>query len=216
MASLLEKTLQQYPRPCLTDAELAVLLPGTPDSRYSKVKRMLAEGKLLRIRRGLYCLTEEIGYFKKPWLFELAQYIYGPSYISLQSALSFHNLIPEAVYTTTSVAGKRAKEYETSLGCFDYKQVPLEDLYLEVELIKENDSQCFIAKPWKAICDYVYCYRMDWNSLVPLAKSLRIEIDELPVLRTEEIQLLDNYYHQQRMSRFLKGIKHDLMRREIK
>lgn len=210
MSRLLEATLRSHPRPYLTDTDLEALLDGTPDSRYGKVKRMLAQGKLLHIRRGLYCITDVIGYLKKPHSFELAQYIYGPSYISLESALSFHNLIPEAVYTITSVTSKRSKEFETPLGIFSYQQVPLEDLYTEVELIKENEHQFFMAKPWKAICDYIFCYRKDWKNLEPLLKSLRINLENLPILRNEEIQLFDEYYHQKRVSLFLKGIQKDL------
>src|SRR5438270_12510241 len=125
MAKILERALQNYPRPYLTDIELERLLGGTPDSRYGKVKRMLVQGKLLHIRRGLYCITRELGYLQKPSLLEMAQYIYGPSFISLESALSYHNLIPEAVYTTTSVTSKRSKEFKTPLGYFSYRQVPL-------------------------------------------------------------------------------------------
>lgn len=210
MANLLEKRLLTYPRPYLTDAELAALLDGTQDSRYSKVKRMLAQNKLLHIRRGLYCITDEIGYGKKPNSFELAQYIYGPSYISLESALSFHGLIPEAVFTTTSVSNKRSKEFETPLGLFSFQQVHFLDLYTAVDLIKENGYQFFMAKPWKAICDYVFCYRKDWKGIDPLLSSLRIELENLPFLNNDEVYLLDEYYHSQRMKRFLKGVQIDL------
>src|SRR5580692_8559792 len=141
MANLLLKTLQTYPRPYLSDADLEVLLDGTPDSRYGKIKRLLAQGKLLHVRRGLYCLTEELGYLTKPHSLELAQHIYGPSYISLESALSFHRLIPEAVYTVTSATAKRSKEFRTPLGVFSYLRLPLESFYVEVELIKENGRQ---------------------------------------------------------------------------
>lgn len=208
----LEESLRQYARPYLTDAELAVLLDGTPDSRYAKTKRMLAQGKLLHIKRGLYSLTDKLGYPIKPHPFELAQYIYGPSYISLESALSYHQLIPERVYTITSCTGKRAKEFETPLGHFSYLHLPEENLFTGVELVKENDYQFFMAKPWKAICDYIYCYKYDWKSLEPLEKSLRIEISDLPLLREEEIQLLDEYYHQKRISVFLKNIRGELTR----
>jgi hypothetical protein len=210
MTKILGQALHNYPRPYVTDSELESLLDGTPDSRYGKVKRMIAQGKLLHIRRGLYCLTNEMGYFRKPSLFELAQYIYGPSLISLESALSFHNLIPEAVYTTTSVAGKRSKEVETPLGRFSYRQVPQQDLFTATVLCREDTQQFFIAKPWRAICDYVFCYRLDWRSVEPLINSLRIEVDSLPRLLTEEAQLLDNYYQHSRISRFLKGIQKDL------
>lgn len=210
MTKQLEKILRNHPRTYLTDAELEALLPGTANSRYGIVKRMLAQGKLLHLRRGLYCITNEIGYIKKPHPYELAQYVYGPSYISLESALSYHHLIPEAVYTTTSVTSRRSKEFETPLGIFSYRQVPLEDLYMEVEIIEENGYKFFMAKPWKAICDYIFCYKKNWNNLEPLLNSLRIDFDNLPILQNEESQLLEEYYHHARVSRFLKGIKKEI------
>lgn len=197
-------------RPYLSETELELTMNGTPDSRYSKVKRLLAQGKLLHIRRGLYCLTDKMGCVTKPHPFELAQYIYGPSYISFESALSFHRLIPETVYTVTSATGKRSKEFQTPLGAFSYLHLPIENLYTQVELIKENDYQFFMAKPWKAICDYVYSYKKNWTSLEPLSESLRINLEDLPILRDEEIQLLEEYYHNTRLDRFLKGIRKDL------
>lgn len=214
MEKLIE-SLRSYPRPYLTDIELGVLLNGTPDSRYGKVKRLLAQGKLLHLRRGLYCLTDKMGYFTKPHPFELAQYIYGPSYISLESALSFHKLIPESVYTTTSVTSKRSKEFQTPLGLFSYLHLPLESFFTEVELVKENGYQFFMAKPWKAICDYLYCYKKDWTNLNPLAESLRINCDDLPVLREEEIQLLEEYYRHTRISRFLKGVQRESLMKRV-
>lgn len=208
MPRRLEPILRTYPYSHVSDMELEYWLDGTPDSRYGKVKRLLAQGSLLHIRRGLYCLTDLIGHAAKPHPFELAQYIYGPSYISLESALSFHQLIPETVYTVTSVTTKRSNEFQTPLGLFSYLHLPLENFYTEVELIKENNNAFFIAKPWKAICDYVFCYKKDWDSLTPL-DSLRIDRNELPLLRNEEIELLDEYYQHTRMSRFLKGIKYE-------
>jgi hypothetical protein len=160
--SFLEEILRQRPTPYLTDGELEHLLDSTQNSRFSKVKRLIAQGKLLHIKRGLYCITEKVGYPTKPHPFCLAQYIYGPSYISLESALSYHQLIPEAVYTTTSVCTKRSKEFHTPLGVFSFNHLPGINFFTEVELIKEDDYQFFMAKPWKAICDYVFCYKKDW------------------------------------------------------
>jgi predicted transcriptional regulator of viral defense system len=206
MKNSMENNLRKLQRPYLSDTELATLLDGTADSRYSKVKRLLAQGKLLHIRRGLYCLTEAIGYLGQQHPYELAQHIYGPSYISLESALSFHQLIPERVYTITCVSTKRAKEFQTPLGVFNYLRLPAVDFYTEVELINENKHPFLIAKPWKAICDYIYCYKKDWISLKPLIHSLRIEPDNLPELRSEEMQLLNDYYRHNRISRFLKSL----------
>ena len=203
---LLEQTLRNYPRPYINDGELKVLLNGTPNSRYGKVKRLLAQGRLLHIRRGLYCLTDWVGYAEKPHPFELAQYVYGPSYISFESALSYHQLIPEAVYTITNATSSRSKEFKTPLGLFSYHRLPAENLYTQVEIAHLGRCRFLMAKPWKAICDYVFCYKKDWDSLEPLQESLRMNLNDLPFLRNEEIQLLDEYYHQKRISQFLKGI----------
>lgn len=206
----LKNKLQHHPSPYVNNLEIAAFLDGSANSRYGKVKRLLAQGKLLHIRRGLYCLTEELGYTTKPHPFELAQYIYGPSYISLESALAYHKLIPEAVHTITNVCTNRSKEFHTPLGVFSYLHLPLENFYTEVELITENNYRFFMAKPWKAICDYVFCYKKDWKNLDPLLKSLRINREDLPMLQDEDIELLDEYYHHQRIKKFLKGIKRDI------
>ncbi|HSW71384.1 MAG TPA: hypothetical protein VLH77_05335 [Gammaproteobacteria bacterium] len=73
-----------------------------------------------------------MGYLRKPHPFELAQYIYGPSYISLESALSFHKLIPETVYTVTSTTVKRSREFQTPLGVYSFLHLPPENFYVEV------------------------------------------------------------------------------------
>lgn len=206
MTGSLEGLLYHYQRPWLTDVDISMLSRGTPNSRYSQVKRLLAQKKLLHIRRGLYSLAETMGPRVKPHPFELAQYVYGPSYISLESALNFHGLIPEAVYAITSVCIKRSKVFNTPLGIFSYMRLPLENFYLDVEIVTENNNRFFIAKPWKAICDYIFCYKKNWAGIEPLCESLRIEPEELPILTAQEKERLDSYYHSQRISAFLKKI----------
>lgn len=207
----LEDKLRHFPRSCMTDAELESLLGNvSPDSRHGKVKRLVAQHKLLHIRRGLYCLTGTLGYPIQPHPFELASYIYGPSFISLESALAYHGLIPEAVHTTTSVCTKRAKEFHTPLGVFSYLHLPIENFYTAVELVTENHYRFFMAKPWRAIADYVFCYKKEWIGIEPVLQSLRIDREDLPLLSDTEVGLLEDYYQHRRLSRFFKGIQRDL------
>jgi predicted transcriptional regulator of viral defense system len=198
------------PNSLITDTELAFWLDGSPDSRYGKVKRLQQQGKLLHIRRGLYSVADASTPSAMLHPFELAHHIYAPSYISLESALAYYQLIPEAVYVTTSVSIKRSKEFDTPVGKFTYLKLPTKNFYLNVELITTNNHRFLIAKPWKAIFDYVYGYKKDWYNLDPLWKSLRIELDELPTLSEPEIELFDDYYASQRMTRFLRGIRREL------
>lgn len=204
------ETLQALSSPCLTDVDLSLLLKGSADSRYGKLKRLLAANKLIRIRRGLYCRTDVVDHSIKMHPFELAHHIYASSYISLESALAYHKLIPEAVYTITGVCTKRSKDFNTPLGLFSYSRLPLENFYIEVERITENASHFFMAKPWKAICDYVFCYKKNWTSLDPLLKSMRINVEDLPGISNKELEILDEYYHHMRLSRFIKAIKPEL------
>ena len=200
--------LRNSPKYCFTDNELELLLQSqSADSRYSKLKRLIAKGDLIHLRRGLYCVSDQLGHPLKPHPFELAQYIYGPSYISLESALSFHQLIPEAVYTVTSVCSKRSKEFHTPLGQFSYLHLPIENFYLGVALIKQNGYSFFMAKPWKAICDFIYCYKKDWHDLEPLIESMRVDYHALPILSDIEMEKLTEYYHRSRVSRFLQGVR---------
>ncbi|GAH12543.1 unnamed protein product, partial [marine sediment metagenome] len=74
------KDLLSFRRPYLTDIDLEVLWDTSPDSRYGRVKRLLKQGTLFHIRRGLYYLADRQS-SAKPHPFELAQYIYSPSYI---------------------------------------------------------------------------------------------------------------------------------------
>ena len=211
MKDSLEDILQHHQRPWLTDVDISLLSKGTPDSRYGQVKRLLAQEKLIHIRRGLYYLTERLGVRDKPHPFELAQYIYGPSYISLESALGFHGLIPEAVYEITSVCTKRSKVFNTPFGIFSYVHMPIENFYLDVEIVTEKNARFFIAKPWKAICDYIFCYKKEWANIETLFESLRIEQDELPILRDQEMEKLDAYYQSKRISTFLKKIHNGIL-----
>lgn len=208
--SQLETKMRKLAHPYLTDNELAMMLDGTADSRYGIVKRLMAQGKLLSVRRGLYALGEVLGYDRVLHPFELAQYVYGPSYISLESALSYHELIPEKVYTFTSVVAGRSKVFHTGLGVFSYSHVPALGLYTEVERVDQGNYQFFVAKPWRAICDYAYCYKKEWKSAGAMFEDLRINEGELPVLRNEVVSMLCDYYKSRRMNRFLKKMHSEL------
>lgn len=89
-----------------------------------KIHKLLAKGDIVRIRKGLYAFGRE--YRREPLSREvLANLIYGPSYISLEYALSYHGLIPERVSTVTSVALGRSRKFDTPVGTFTYQSLSL-------------------------------------------------------------------------------------------
>lgn len=209
MATKLEQKLTNHPIVCLTDAEVAAILNISDNQKYGQIKRAVKKRALIHVKRGLYCLGDYLT-IKKPHPFMLAQAIYWPSYLSLETALSYYGLIPEAVYTIASVTTKRAKEFKTCFGNFSYQKLPNRNFFTEVKLIKEENYNFFIASPWKAIADYIYCNKKDWKGLAPLSEDLRIEIDDLPQLSLKKIATLNDYYQDARIERFLRGVKREL------
>ena len=104
-----------------TDAAVRAILPDAVGLR-GKVFRLLASGDILRLKRGFYIFNEPQ---RKDALnvFGIANALYGPSYISLECALSHYGLIPEGVVDITSVNINRTKSFSTPIGNFTYRTI---------------------------------------------------------------------------------------------
>ena len=143
-------------------------------------------------------------------LFELAQRIYGPSYISFESALSHHGWIPESVPTITSASAKRSKTFSTPLGVFSFIFIPVNVFLIGVNQVSTGVETFFIATPWRAIGDYVYAYKKDWNGIHPLIQSLRIDEEHFAQTSGDELSEIQNNYRSRRVKTFFKGVLKDL------
>ena len=120
-----------------------------------KVSRLEKSNILIRLKKGLYIVSPDIT--NQSISKELiANHLYGPSYISLENALSFYGLIPERVYTTLSVTSKRKKSYNTPYGVFEYITVPIKYFSIGIsQEIVQNSYEYLIATPEKALCDLI-------------------------------------------------------------
>ncbi|MBI5873603.1 MAG: hypothetical protein HZB36_05615 [Candidatus Omnitrophica bacterium] len=209
MEKLVEKIIEFVPNDVFTDDVVANLLPGTPNSRYGIIKRAIAKGEIIHIKKGLYALAKK---FQRKGinLFGLAQLIYGPSYVSFESALNYHGWIPEAVYAVTSAASKNAKEFTTPLGVFSYKRIPFQSLFFGVDRVESPQGPYFMASPWKALIDYVYVYKKDWRGIDPVVKSLRVEIESMKNTNIDLLGQLGAIHKNSRIKKFIKGVEKDL------
>ncbi len=142
---------------------------------------------------------------------ELAQRIHGPSYISLEAALSFHDCIPEAVHAITSVAVARSREFNTPVGLFSFTRVPQRLFLAGVRRISEEGGGAFyVATPLKALADIVYAQRHCWQSIVPVVESLRFDDVYFADLTRDMYDEVLSAYKPGRVSRFLAGIRKEL------
>ncbi|MCL4377821.1 MAG: hypothetical protein M1409_05480 [Actinobacteria bacterium] len=88
-------------------------------------------------------------------LFEIANKIYSPSYISFEIALSYYELIPESVYKITSASTKKTYSFNTPVAKFDYKKIK-ESLFFGYEINNRDKYSYKIASPEKTILDFFY------------------------------------------------------------
>jgi len=137
--------------------ETGLLLAGDLDP--ANVRRQLSRwtrtGRIYQLRRGVYALAPP---FQKvnPHPFLVANRLVRGSYVSLQSALAYHGLIPEAVPATTSVTAIRPARWDTPLGVYEYRHVKKELLFGYQWTEVGNDQRAFVATAEKALLDLVH------------------------------------------------------------
>lgn len=204
-----ENLLLEWPLKTIKDVDLATIIPESAARRYALVNRALKKGILISLRRGLYLIGKP---FRKdlPNNFEIAHSIYGPSYISFESALSFHQWIPEAVYQVRCATAKRSKEFNTPLGVFQYVHVPDRACYLGVQRVGSDYESIFIAEPWKAVADHYYAYNRKWNHFEDLYLDMRIEREDMLESDLTTLKVLSENYQSNRVRKFLSKILRSL------
>jgi len=152
---------------------IADIEKNDPSFHKQRLSEWQKKGYIKKIRQGFYVfsnikITEEI-------LFLAANAIYRPSYISLEMALSLHGLIPESVYSITSITSKKTNRFRTVIGNFIYRHVKPE-LMFGYELKNYDGRSYMIAEIEKALLDYFYLnphIRDDKDF-----EGLRLNIDE--------------------------------------
>jgi|TARA_B110000093_G_scaffold148861_1_gene162075 hypothetical protein len=177
------------------------------------VHRATESGEVLQLKRGLYVLNES---FRKTHLhpFAVAPMLYAPSTISLESALAFHGLIPEAVYQTTSTTSRRTRRFATPLGDFTFQSVPSSNRLAGVESIKlDNNSWAFVASPIRAIADLVYLRKeVDWDTdgIAFLTESMRIELDDLFAMSLATVNEVIESIRNKRTQKYMHQLSEEL------
>ena len=163
-----------------------------------KVTRLLADGDIIRIKKGLYCFGE--AFRREPVSREyLANLILGPSYVSLEFALSFHGLIPERVEHLTSVTTQRSRAFITPMGHFSYQTLSNPRYAVGAFLETSGSVQFLIASPEKALADKVWKdKRFDGRRVSDyepyLLEDLRIDPDGLRALDRHRLRTVADAY----------------------
>lgn len=164
--------------PLFTSNILRVGDVDTPNLQ-KQLSRWTSTNKIRQLRRGLYALSEPYRQVE-PHPFLIANNLISPSYVSLQSALAYYDLIPEAVPEVTSITSRqRSEKLTTDFGAFDYHHIQ-DNLFQGYHLIQVVQEQyIYIARPEKALLDLIY--------LTPRGNDLNY----LESLRLQNLEKLD-------------------------
>lgn len=128
-----------------------------PRSLAVQLSRWVASGRLLQLRRGIYQLPAGMRSVD-PSPFFLANVLATPSYVSLESALAFHGLIPERVMLTQSVTTRRPETLSTAAGDFEFRHVK-RDWFFGYRETAVPGGTALVAEPEKALLDLVHLSR---------------------------------------------------------
>jgi hypothetical protein len=150
-----------------------------------KLRRLCEDGEIVQVKRGLYVAgsTGEDGAVVDPRV--LSGLVYGPSYVSLETALAHYGMIPERVEEITCMTSKRARSFDTPVARFRYLPIPERAFAIGVTRETTKGGGYLLAQPEKALCDRIaQAADLEAQREVPgfLFDDLRLEegrIDEL-------------------------------------
>ena len=159
---------------------------------YDKIHELVKQEILILVKRGIYIPGPKLNIIN-PEPFLIANQLLGPSYISLDTALSHWGLIPERVYEISSVTANKSKTYKTPIGRFSYTHMRFPYYSFGIQQVELAQNQiALIASPEKALCDKIITtsgllLRSSKQVLELLIDDLRMEKEALRNLNNREI-----------------------------
>lgn len=162
---------------------------------FDKIHELVKQGTLLQVKRSIFIPGPRLK-IALPEPFLLANHLLGPSYVSLDSALSYWGLIPERVFEISSVTTNPSKIYKTAIGRFSYTHMELPYYSFGIKQVALTKKQTVLmASPEKALCDKIITtsgvlLRSVKQTLALLIEDFRIEKQ---MLRNLEITTISNW-----------------------
>ena len=178
-----------------------------------KITKLLAASMIVRVKKGLYCFGD--AFRREPVSREhLANLLYGPSYVSLEYALSYHGLIPERVETVTSVTTRRSRQFDTTFGTFTYRMLNEGSYAVGALLTAAGKTTFLLATPEKALLDKVWVDKRFGDLHVSdygdyLSDGLRIDHVMLAGLDRSRLNGIARAYDSAKIARLVRYLTRD-------
>lgn len=182
-------------KPIFSTAEARVVcFRDKPQILNLQLHQWTKSGNLVSLKQGLYMFAGT-----KPSTPELARNLYSPCYFSLEYALNFYGIMPEAVFQYTLVSTKTTRRFETAFGTFIYQKI-------KKEAFTGFDPATLVAEKEKALVDYFYLNSGKLEASDSFWKSSRLEAGLTKInfkkalcyaklFKSKKLELLLNSFH---------------------
>ncbi len=140
------QTLKEFNKPYYTSADLEKVLQVKKSSLYVTLNRLVKNGVLTRLKRGIYQPV-----FKETELEKTANELYYPSYLSFESALSLYGITSQIPYTIIFATFRKSKRIVLMGREVEYRQLK-KDYFFGYFL----SNGTYVAEPEKALLDQLY------------------------------------------------------------
>lgn len=143
--------------PYYTRKNLELVLGSNRRSLDYRIKKLISEGVLERVKAGFYLNKRLLSESKeKDRLLEyVGSVLKYPSYVSLEYALSKYGLIPESIYTISYITLKKTDEYSSESVSFKYRNIK-KDLFKGYKEVNFDEERYYFAEKYKALFDFIY------------------------------------------------------------
>ncbi len=171
--------------------------------------RLVKKGELIRLKNGFFVIAKKIEKNPVPYP-QIANLLYGPSYLSFEWALSYYGMIPEGVYRMTSVSLGKSKIFETPLGIFDYHGLSKARYAIGIDQKETSAGKFLIATAEKALSDLVHCKSSGLKStkdlLVDLIEARRMEENVLKGLNKKMLKAISVAYRSRALGQLVEAL----------
>ncbi|MBU0660574.1 type IV toxin-antitoxin system AbiEi family antitoxin domain-containing protein [Patescibacteria group bacterium] len=140
-----------------------------------QLSRWQKQGYITKLRRGVYAMSE---YIEDIPHFFIANIVYDPSYVSLESALYEYNFIPDIPHAVTSVSSKKTTSFHILQTDFLYHNIK-ESAFIGYKPLSYGDYTVLFAEPEKAIVDFLYLKAKEYKD--DEMEELRFNYEEMNI-----------------------------------
>jgi predicted transcriptional regulator of viral defense system len=154
-----------------------------------QLTRWVDKGYLIKLKNGVYLFADRKEQTLKEYI---AFSIYQSSYISLEWALSLYGMIPEVVYSVTSVTSRTSRKYENAMGVFIYRHLK-NNLFFGYTKINKNGQVYLLAEREKALLDYIYLNSHKIKNIDDV-EELRLNSNALKKISKTKIKKYSKFY----------------------